>query len=129
MRTLSDIKAYGRFAWGFRDFLENPLSLEDAKTILRQGLRERETNFLNLVEHGIYGYPNSPYLSLLKLARCELGDIQNMVKNDGLENALRTLRKAGVYVSFEEFKCRKPIERNGKSISVTMRQPPAVTTL
>jgi hypothetical protein len=121
MRILSDIKAYGRFAWGFRDFLENPLSLEDAKAILRQGLRERETNFLNLVEHGIYGYPNSPYLSLLKLARCELGDIQNMVKNNGLENTLRTLREAGVYVSFEEFKCRKPIERNGKSISVTMR--------
>ena len=50
MRILSDMKSYSRFAWGFRDFLEDPLSLDDAKAMLQQGLRERETNFLNLVE-------------------------------------------------------------------------------
>ena len=114
------MKSYRRFARGFRDFLKNSLSLDNATAMLRQGLKDRETNFLGLVEHGVYGNPNSPYLPLLKLAHYELGDIRNMVKNDGLENTLRALREAGVYVSFEEFKCRRPIERNGKTISPKM---------
>jgi len=70
------------------------------------------------VKKGIFGYPKSPYLPLMKLAQCEMGDIENMVKTKGLEGTLHALREAGVYVTFEEFKCRKPIERNGKVIPI-----------
>jgi hypothetical protein len=92
------------------------MSLEMAKDIVRQRLEHREENFLRIVERGIYGYARSPYLPLLRLARCELGDIKQMVRDRGLESTLCALRAAGVYVTFEEFKGRVPIVRDGQVI-------------
>lgn len=84
-------------------------------------MEHREENFLRMVERSIYGYPRSPYLPLLRMAGCELGDLRTLVRQRGLEGALRELREAGVYVDFEEFKGRKPIVRGGKTIVVTAR--------
>ena len=66
-----------------------------------------------LVEKGVFGYPRSPYLPLLKLARCELGDIESMVRSRGLEHTLHTLRNAGVYFTFEEFEWLSGIPSRG----------------
>jgi hypothetical protein len=118
MSLLADMKMYGRFAWGLRGFLRHTITLEEAKAIVRQRMAERETNFLRLIEKGIFGYQRSPYLPLLKLAQVELGDIQNMVRAKGLEDTLRALREAGVYITFEEFKGREPIVRHGQVIPV-----------
>jgi hypothetical protein len=107
---------YARFAWGLRGFLHETITLEEARAIVRRRLAERDANFLRLVEKGVFGYPRSPYLPLLRLARVELGDIQDMVQRRGLEDTLRALRKAGVYVTFEEFKGREPIVRDGQVI-------------
>ena len=81
-------------------------------------MEERETNFLRLVERGVFGYPRSPYLPLMKLAKCELGDIRKMVQSQGIESTLLALRQAGVYITFEEFKGREPIVRNGQIVRV-----------
>ncbi|OGQ80158.1 MAG: hypothetical protein A3F90_12710 [Deltaproteobacteria bacterium RIFCSPLOWO2_12_FULL_60_19] len=118
MSFLADMKRYGRFAWGLRSFLRHTISLEEAQATVRRRMAERESNFLRLVEHGIFGYRRSPYLPLLKLARCELGDVRSMVRTKGLEETLRALRRAGVYVSFEEFKGREPMVRDGQVIHV-----------
>lgn len=118
MSILADLKMYARFAWGLPGFLCKTITLEEAKAIVRQRMAERESNFLRLVEKGIFGYPRSPYLPLLKLAQVELCDIQNMVRDKGLEDTLRALRDAGVYVTFEEFKGREPIVRHGQVIPV-----------
>jgi hypothetical protein len=83
-----------------------------------EGRRER---FLNMLARSVYDYPASPYLRLLEAAGCELGDLRQMSKQRGLEGTLRALREAGVYVTFEEFKGRKPIMRNGTEILVTPR--------
>jgi hypothetical protein len=115
---LADLEMYFRFAWGLRGFLRQTITLEEAKAIVQQRLAERESNFLRLVERGIFGYPRSPYLPLLRLAQVELGDIQSMVRHKGLEDTLRALRRAGVYVTFEEFKGREPIVRGGRIIPV-----------
>ncbi len=116
MGILADLKMYSRFASGLRGFLRHTITLEEAKATVQKRMAEREENFLRLVKKGIFGYPRSPYLPLLKLARCEMGDIENMVRVKGLEGTLMALRAAGVYVSFEEFKGRKPIVRKGKVI-------------
>lgn len=121
MNILADLQMYGRFAWGLRDFLRHRLSLEEARAIVQRRLAERENNFLRLVERGIFGYPKSPYLPLLKRAGCELGDIQSMVRTRGLEKTLLALREAGVYVTFEEFKGREPIVRDGQVFQVKAR--------
>src|SRR3989304_1700231 len=118
MGILGDLKMYARFAWGLRGFLRHTLPLEEAKAIVKKRLEEREMNFLRLVKKGIYGYPKSPYLPLLKLAGCEFGDMEKMVKDKALEGTLLALREAGVYVTFEEFKGREPIVRSGKVIPV-----------
>jgi hypothetical protein len=118
MSYLADLKMYNRFAWGLRSFLRHTITLEEAKAIVRRRMAERETNFVRLVERGIFNYPRSPYLPLLKLAHIELGDIRDMVRKKGLEATLRALREAGVYISFEEFKGHQPIVRNGKVIAV-----------
>ncbi len=118
MTILSDMKMYGRFAWGLRGFLSHTITLEEARAIVAKCMAEREKNFLHMVKRGIYGYPKSPYLPLLKLAGCEMGDIENMVRNKGLEGTLMVLREAGVYVTFEEFKGREPIVRNGTLVQV-----------
>lgn len=119
MSLLSDLKMYSRFAWGLRNFLRHPITLEDAKRMVQKRMTEREENFLRIVRRGIFGYPKSPYLPLMKLAHCEMGDIEKMVRDKGLEDTLRALREAGVYISFEEFKGHKPIVRNGKIIQTT----------
>jgi len=118
MSVLADMKMYGRFAWGLRGFLRGTISLREAQTIVQRRMAEQETNFLRLIERGIFGHPRSPYLPLLRLASCEMGDIQNMVRVKGLEETLLALREAGVYISFEEFKDREPIVRAGHAIPV-----------
>ena len=116
MSLIPELKMYVRFASGLRGFLKHTITLEEAKAFVHQRMKERETNFLRLVKRGIFGYLKSPYLPLMKLAQCELGDIENMLRDKGLEGTLLALREAGVYISFEEFKGRKPIMRNGKVI-------------
>ncbi len=76
---------------------------------------------MRLVERGIFGYRKSPYLPLLKQAACEMSDIQDLVRTRGLESTLLALREAGVYVTFEEFKGREPMIRNGKIIPIQVR--------
>ena len=85
---------------------------------MRRGMEQREANFLKLVERGVQGNPRSPYARLLRLARCEMGDLREMVRTRGLVSALRSLRDAGVYVTFEEYKGREPIVRHGESFKI-----------
>ncbi len=93
-------------------------NLADAQRVAREGVARRGENFLASIKRGIFGWPKSPYLPLLQQAGCELGDIEVLVRRVGLDDALRELRAAGVYVTFEEFKGRKPIERPGLRLPV-----------
>jgi len=110
--------AFARFIAGLPRFLRQRMSYEEARGILRQRLRERETNFLGSIERGVFGNPRSPYRTMLDLARCEFGDLVRSVRDHGIEESLRALRQSGVYVTFEEFKGRKPIVRGGRTIEV-----------
>ncbi len=112
---------FARFPWALRRFLERPLTLQVARQIVQQRMEQRAESFLQIAARSIYGHPTSPYLALLQHAGCEFGDLQALVKARGLEGALHDLREAGVYVTFEEFKGRRPIERNGQTIAVTAR--------
>jgi hypothetical protein len=121
MGLAADLKMYARFALGLRGFLRHTMTLEEARAIVQRRLEERESNFLRMVEKGIYGYPRSPYLPLLRLAGAEAGDIKNMARNKGLEDTLRALKEEGVYVTFEEYKGREHMVRSGKLLPVQPR--------
>ena len=118
MMSLNDLKMYARFIGGLPAFYRTTLSLEESENILKRRILEREKNFLFLVEKGIFGHSESPYLPLMRMAGCRMGDIREMVRSRGLEETLLALRQAGVYVTFEELKGRSPIRRNGLTLSV-----------
>lgn len=115
MSTRGQIIMYWRFAWGLRNFLRTPLTLEQSRHILKRRLEERERNLLTIVRSTIYENKNSPYLKLLKLAGCEFGDFERIVNSDGVEEALAKLRREGVYVSIEEFKGKREACRGSKT--------------
>jgi hypothetical protein len=95
-----------------RSFLRRPpLQLEEVASKFRGWMETRDARFLYVLKHGVYDHPGSPYLGLLRNARCEFGDIEAKVAADGVEAALRELHAAGVYVAFDEFKSRTPIVR------------------
>lgn len=119
MTIAADARMYWRFARGLHSFLRNPISLEDARAIVRRRLQERESALLGMVRRAVEDAPTSPYRALLEIAGCELGDIEDMVRKQSVEGTLSALAEAGVYVTFEEFKGRRPIERGGKVIPVS----------
>jgi hypothetical protein len=119
--NLEYLRMFAQFPVSLHRFLRHTLTLDEAQTIVHERMAHREENFLQIAERSIYGYARSPYLPLLRMAGCELGDLRALVSQKGLEGALRQLREAGVYITFEEFKGRKPIERNGQTMAVTAR--------
>lgn len=118
MKALQQFRMYARFGAGLPGFLRNTISLADAQAIVRRGIEQREENFLRLMDRGVLRNSGSPYAKLLRLAQCEFGDLEGMVRRRGLQPALRSLRDAGVYVTFEELKGREPIVRQGKTFEV-----------
>jgi len=116
--TLDYVKMFALFPLALHRFLRRRLSVDEARRIVRERMDRREDNFLRLVERSVYNFPRSPYLPLLKSVGCEFSDLRATVTQKGLDGALRALRAEGAYVTYEEFKGRKPIVRNGLSIPV-----------
>lgn len=113
MSVLIDLPKYIRFFLELPSFLEECISLEQARQTITDRLKQREENFLRLLKKGIFENRKSPYLSLFKLTGCQYADVQRMVKRDGLEAALQTIRQEGVFLSIEEFKGKAPVKRKG----------------
>lgn len=95
------------------------MTIEEAREVLHRRMAEREKTFLSTLEQCVLNNRHSPYPALFEHAGCELGDVVEGVGQDGIEHTLETLRDAGVYVTFEEFKGRAPIIRSGREIPVT----------
>ena len=115
----SELVAFGRFLLGLPGFLRQRMSPAEAEAILADRLAHRERNFLALVRRGVIDHAPSPYRALFAEARCEFGDLERMITDRGLEATLRQLHAAGVHLTFEEFKGRVPIVRNGREIPAT----------
>jgi hypothetical protein len=104
-----------RYGFGLPRFFLKPLSLAECYALVRRRVEEREENFLERVRRGVYSNPGSPYYKLLRHADCAYGDLEGMVRQKGLEKTLKKLSDAGVYITIEEYKGRKPVERSGLS--------------
>lgn len=114
--TLAELRMLGRYAWALPGFVRATLTPEEARRRVERQLCERADTFLALLARGVYGNPRSPYRALLGASGAELGDVATLVRAEGLETALSTLRDAGVYVTLDEFKGRRPLERLGVSL-------------
>lgn len=69
-----------------------------------------------MVERAVFKRPASAYARLFAWAGVELGDVRALVNEIGLEPALARLHDAGVQVTIDEVKGRRPIERPGLSL-------------
>lgn len=98
-------------------FLARPVTLEEAAAAQRHRLETREASWLAVVRDSVYGYLRSPYRPLLDHAGCELGDLERLVRQDGIEGALRQLYEAGVYLTIEELKGRRPVVRGSTRLA------------
>ena len=115
----SEFLAFARFLSGLPKLIRRRMTVAEAISIIHDRLRNRERNFLGLVEHSVYGVEGSPYRALLNAAGCTLDDVRELVGREGIEGTLAQLRQQGVYVSFEEWKGSQPIVRGSVTIHAT----------
>ncbi|HEY7601375.1 MAG TPA: hypothetical protein VIB60_02610 [Methylomirabilota bacterium] len=114
---IREVRLGARFALRLPGFLRRPVALAEARTVLRGRLERREADLLGLART-IYGVPGSPYGPLLRRAGCEYGDLERLVARDGVEGALTGLFRAGVYLTIDEFKGRRPAVRGDVAVRV-----------
>jgi hypothetical protein len=131
-RLLGETLEGARFLASLPRFLRRPITLDEARTALRHRLEHRADDFLWLAREVISRQPSGPYRQLLALAGCEYGDLERLVRREGVEAALATLLRHGVYLTVDEFKGRRPIVRGRTTIGVetdALRDPGAARHL
>src|SRR3990172_3477345 len=116
---VSEALAFARFLTGIPRFVRRRMTVPQALGIIQDRLRNRERNFLRVVEGSVFANPGSPYGKLLAMAGYSFEDLRALVTREGLEGGLAQLRRTGVYVSFEEFKGIQPIVRGSVTIHTT----------
>jgi hypothetical protein len=116
MVRLGEVRNLLSFALRYPGFLRRRVTVAQARSEIRHRLAHRGDNLLRWVRRAVYDRPASPYRALLHLAGCAWDDLERDVRKDGVEATLLALRRAGVYVSYEEFKGRQPIVRHGREI-------------
>jgi hypothetical protein len=91
-------------AFGLSWYIRHPLTFNNAKDTVKDRLMRREDSFLTIARNLIYQRRENPYWTLLYLTGCEYGDLEELVKKDGVEGALQVLFHRGVYLTVDEFK-------------------------
>lgn len=116
--ALADVVIAARLIRSLPSFLRHRLTLDEARATLRRRHANREADFLTLARRGIYEHGRSPYRELLRLASCEYGDLERLVRECGVEGALGVLYRHGVYLTVDEFKGRRSVIRGTTTIEV-----------
>ena len=117
----ADVLLAARLLRQLPGFLRHPLTPAEAGAILARRLERRETDFLELVRDGVYASARNPYHQLLRLAGCEYGDLERLVRADGVEGALSRLYRHGVYLTVDELKGRRPAVRGSGVVETDQR--------
>ena len=118
-RRLAEAGAAARFLAGLRPFLARPVDPATARRRLLESLAGREQAFELLLRRGVFEQPDSPWRKLFAWASVDLDDVQGLMGSVGLEGTLARLHDAGVFLSLEEFKGLRPVDRPGLSLQVS----------
>jgi hypothetical protein len=117
-RWCHEIAATVRLTSDLGPFARTPISREEAEAGIAQRLASRERRWLALMDREVFARPRHAYARLLAISGCTRGDLRNLVESEGLEGALGTLGRAGVYLTFDEFKGRRIIVRGSQVLWV-----------
>src|SRR5262249_23183842 len=107
------LRYFASVAGGLRAMLRAPRT-GDPETVIRNGVEHRDQTFLELMRRAVFANPSNPYARMFKLADCGADDLARLVDREGLERALSTLHRSGVYLTHDEFKLKHPIVRGGQ---------------
>jgi len=110
-----------RNALGLWDTLRHRTPADRCYAIVAERMARRERNFLHLLADGVLAHPRNPYRRMLDAADIGLADIERSVHSRGLESTLGDLRKEGVYISVDELKGHRPLERFGRTIDFSQQ--------
>ena len=94
------------------------LDPEAALAAVRRRLATREEDFLALLRAAVFPHAAQPVHRLLARAGCAYGDVEGLVRREGLEGALQALLRAGVYVTADELAGRVPVVRGSDRFTV-----------
>jgi len=111
-------RQHARFAVGYPRYVRERIDIEGARAEIRRRRESRGDNLVAWVREAVFGLGRTPYAALLRWAGCELGDFEALVRREGVEGALESLRASGVWVAYEEFKGRRPIQRGSQRLEV-----------
>jgi hypothetical protein len=130
--SASDLVAGARFFAGLPGVLWRPVGVDRARRIVHARVARRAVDFLYLARRTIFAQPMCPYRRLLRAAGIEPGDLARLVTREGLEGALATIFRAGVYLTMDELKGRRPVVRGSLVFQIEpdqMRNPLSRTHL
>ncbi|MDR7543253.1 MAG: hypothetical protein QN120_03260 [Armatimonadota bacterium] len=85
---------------------------------MSQRLAQRGELFLVMARDGIFARPERPYARLFSIAGCTYGDLERLVRSEGLDAALATLYMRGVYLTVDEMKGRVAVRRGSASFDL-----------
>jgi len=114
MKMLGEIAGVLRYATGLPRFFRETLHVD-----LVASRHYRATAFLNIAQRGIYAKPRSPYHLLLQHAGIDFGTFERLVQQTGVEGALERMHDAGVFITLNEFKGRRPLQRGSLVLETT----------
>jgi hypothetical protein len=115
--SAEDLKVGVRFLSALPGFLRTPFTIEGARAIVRRRFEERTAAFLARVAE-VSGREDCPYRRLMDHSGCTVADVEKLVRADGIEGALRSLLRAGVYLANDEFKGRRPVVRGSLRFTI-----------
>lgn len=75
---LREASYYVKMALGWCKFVRTPPA-GDARSVVRQGVVDREKNFLDLLRRGVFESSASPYCKLFDWAGCTYADVEQDV--------------------------------------------------
>lgn len=113
-----DMRVGFRFFRHLPHFLRTPFSLEQAQHRLKLRFEQRDKHFLELLKQLSSRSSGSPYSRLLSDCGFESGDSDRLLREEGVEGALVTLFRQGVYLTGDEFKGRVPVLRGSLKFTV-----------
>lgn len=114
----ADLAIAWRFASQLPEFLRRRVDTQAAVDVLNQRLASRAPDFLRIVRDAVYADASGPYAQLLRHAGCEYGDVERLVRGEGVEGALQVLYRNGVYLTGNELKGRQPARRGSATFTI-----------
>ena len=92
------------------------MTLDQCQSTITTQYQARERSLLRLFREAVFGATASPYAPLLAHAGVTYPDVEDLVNREGVEGALGHLHRAGVHLTLDEFKGRRPIRRGSLEI-------------